>query len=174
MKKLIGIVAAMLAVTGLAHAGFDMYTGKTYTTLLKPTLVGVQMTGALTNMVTLDGGTTNAMLVTSGSHNSGATNSTATGVDCVGIPGVGALAISLNPGVGADGVVSVSFKTCATTNGTYVTVTNAQCDSAWAATGTAAYVVAPVVPNAFGRYWRTIVTASGCTNASAGAVLVSE
>jgi hypothetical protein len=174
MKKLIGIVAALVIAAGLSHAGLDMYTGKTYTTLLKPTSVGVQMTGAVTNMVTLDGSQTNAMLVTSGSHNSGATNSAVTGVDCVGIQGVGALVVSLNPGANAAGVVSVSFKTCATTNGTYVTVTNAQGASAWAATGTAAYVVAPVVPNAQSRYWRTIVTATGCTNATAGAVLVTE
>jgi hypothetical protein len=173
-RKLIGIVAALAIATGLSHAGMDMYTGKTYKTLLKPTTVGVTMTGALTNMVTLDGAETNAMKVTTGSASGVVTSSVPTGIDCVGLQGVGALALSLNPGISAGGIVSVSVSTCATTNGTYVTLTNAQGSSAWAATGTAAYVIAPVVPNAFGRYWRVTTTYSGATNATVGAVLITE
>jgi hypothetical protein len=160
MKKIVLILAAVYAAAGLVFAGLDMYTGKTYTTLMAPTLVGSYMTGP----------TTTAVVVTYPAVTSAAPS----GVDCVGLPGRGALVMSLNPGSVAGGVVSMSFLTCATTNGTYITVTNADGNAAWAATTTAAYVVAPIVPNSKSRYWRVVVTATGATNATAGAVLVTE
>ncbi|MFZ4394641.1 MAG: hypothetical protein ACOYOU_03330 [Kiritimatiellia bacterium] len=157
MKKIISFAVALAAI-GTAYAGLDMYTSKNYTTLLAPSSIGITMSGA----------TTNASITTNGTVASSAT----TGVDCIGIQGRGALVISLNPNGG--GVLSVSFATCATTNGSYVTVTNAAGASSWGATNTAAYIVAPIKPNAQSRFWRTTATATAVTNGSVGSVLVSE
>jgi len=170
-KKFLISVAVACTASLPALAGFDQYTGKTYTTLLEPTPLGVTQTGAITNMVTLDGATTNAMNVVSSVP--AITNSTSTGVDCVGLVGRGAVVFTLTPG-GTNGIVSATLSTCSTTNGTYTTVTNDQGQSVWAATNAAAVRVTPVRPNAFSRYWRVTVTATGVTNGVAGAVLVTE
>lgn len=158
-RKIIALAAVVAVVGIVANAGFDQYFGKTYTTLLKPTAIGTSWNAGST--------TTNTAGVV--------TNSTYTGVDCVGLVGRGALVISCNPGNGAaGGVISVAFSTCDTTNGTYATVTNASGSAAWAVTTTAAYVVAPIVPNAQSRYWRVTATATSVTNGNVGAILVTE
>jgi hypothetical protein len=168
--SILAAIAAIVAIAFPAFAGFDQYTGKRYTTLMAPTPLGVTQTGATTNMVTLDGAVTNAQNVV---QTIGAiTNSVTTGVDCVGLVGRGAVVFTLAPGVG--GILSATISTCATTNGTYVTVTNDQGQATWSVTNTAAYRVVPVRPNAFNRYWRVNVTATGVTNGVAGAVLVTE
>jgi hypothetical protein len=154
--------AAIAAVVGLAYAGFDQYTSKNYTTLLAPTPIGVTSIGSGTNYTdTITATVTNSVQPLC--------------VDCVGLPGKGALVMSLNPGNGAaGGVVRISFSTSATTNGTYVTVTNANGVASWAVTTTAANVVAPIVPNAQSRYWRATATATAVTNGSVDAIIVTE
>jgi hypothetical protein len=160
MKKF-SLIAAVMAVAVMAYAGFDMYSSKNYTTLLAPVNIGSSMQGA-TNVAVI---TTTASVA----------NSAVTGVDCVGLPGRGALVMSLNPGNGgAGGIVSISFSTCATTNGTYITVTNAAGVSSWSVTTTPATVVAPVTPGSFSRYWRATATATTVTNGSVSATLVTE
>mgnify|MGYP001616408212 CR=1 FL=1 len=170
VKKITLIAALVVAVAGVALAGFDQYTGKNYTTLLASESLGVTQTGASTNAVSIDGSNTNAFSLTT--TIAAVTNSTITGVDCSGLVGRGAVVFTLDPGAG--GVLSVSLSSCATTNGTYTTITNDQGQSSWSVTNTGAFKVIPVRPNSFSRYWRTTVTQTGCTNASAGAVLVTE
>ena len=156
-KKYAGI-AATAAVVSLVTvwAGFDMYTSKNYTTLMKPTTVGVTQTAIAGVLET----------------NNSVASSSVDGVDCIGLIGRGAVVLSLNPGV--SGTLSAVLSASTTTNGTYITVTNDQGEAAWAVTNTAAFKVIPMRPNAFSRYWRTTITATGCTNGSAGAILVTE
>lgn len=158
-KHLIAAILVIAAALG-AYAGFDQYTGKTFTTLLSPVVLGTYL-----------GTESTTATVYSATIKTTATNSNYTGVDCVGLVGRGAVVIGLNT---STGVVSVSFATCATTNGTYVTMTNDQGESSWAVTNGSAHKVIPVRPNAFSRYWRTTATATGNTNATADAVLITE
>lgn len=160
MFRKLAIIAALVASVGLvAFAGFDQYTSKNYTTLIKPTTIGVTYFA--------DGATTQTVAIVS--------NSNANVVNCSGLVGRGALVMNMNPGNGGNaGVISVMFETCATTNGTYVTLTNADGVSSWAVTTTAAVVVAPIVPNSQSKFWRCKATATAVTNGSFSAILVTE
>ena len=163
-KKVAAAAVIVVAIVAAVFAGFDQYTSKTYTTLLAPTTLGMKISTA---------STTNTIYV--GAETASASNSSYTGVDCAGLVGRGAVVLSLNPG-GGSGVLTATLLTCATTNGAYATYTNDAGQSAWGATGTSAYVVIPVRPNAGSRYWRVFVTnATGLsTNASCGALMVTE
>lgn len=173
MNRIVLILSAIVAMSAMTcFAGFDQYTGKNYTTLLAPTPLGVTQTGATTNMVEIGGAVTNVMNVVASVPV--VSNSFGNVVSFAGKVGRGAIVFSLDPGV-AGGVLTATLWTSATTNGTYALYTNDQGESSWAVTNTEAFKVIPVRPNNASKYWRAqIVASTGCTNASASAVLVTE
>lgn len=150
IRKTLVSAALVVAIVASAFAGFDMYNSKNYTTCLTPTLIA--------------------------DNSAAITNSTTTGADLIGLPGVGCLILSYQCNAGGPaGVLSFKVQTCATTNGTYITWTNAAGQSAWAFTNSSGFAKVQFVPNTVSRYLRTVVTPSGAvTNANAGAILVTE
>lgn len=150
MFRKIAFAAGLAAVAGLAaFAGLDMYEGKNYTTLLQPTAIADGSVGAVTN-------------------------SSTTGVEIAGLPGSGCLVFGYNATPAAGSILSFSISTCATTNGTYVTWTNASGVSAWAYTNSAGFAKIKFVPNSVSRYLRVTVTPTAVTNGSASAILATE
>lgn len=143
MKKVLFAILAV-AVCAVALAGFDQYTGKTFTLLLKDTAV-VDATPV--------------------------TNSTVTGVDVSRLPGIGAVVISCNAGTG---IVTVALSTCATSNGTYTAVTAADSTTSWAFTNTASYRVFPLKPGDQSKYIRTTATPVTGTTGSVSVILITE
>ena len=151
MKKLLVSILAM-GLVGIAHAGFDTY-GLNYTTLLTPTAIGTNATAAEVLVVT-----------------NSATGANGAAVDLSGLIGKGALVLS----AGGNGTVSFALQQCATTNGTFTTVTNAGATSYTVTNGATPRVIA-ITPNALSRYVRTVVTAATTvvTNGNISAMIVS-
>jgi hypothetical protein len=144
MRK-IAVFAAALMVACMSFAGLDMYTGKTKTTLLNPSVLndGVAVT-----------------------------NSTVTGVDVVGLPGNGVLVVSYKANNQADAVVTFAVTTCATTNGTYAAATVTGLIPLTNGVGTAIYPYKPVNNS---RYVRVTATPSATvTNGIAAVTLLTE
>ena len=139
------MILALALVAGGSFAGLDMYTGKTKTTLLNPTVLTASVA---------------------------ATNSEVTGVDVVGLPGNGVLVVAYKADQHASASVSFAVSTCATTNGTYVAAT---LTGQTAFTNAAGFAVLPYKPVNNSRYVRTVATPSAAaSNAVAGVVLLTE
>jgi hypothetical protein len=146
MKKiLIGIAAALFAVA--AFAGFDQYASKNYKTLWAPQVIA-------------------GSAVT--------TNSLITGTDIAGLVGEGSVVFAYSVTNVAGATLQFQLQSCATTNGTYVTVTNGSGESSWTVTNSSGFARIKVRPNAQNRYLRVVVTPSLATNPVVGAILVTE
>jgi hypothetical protein len=125
MRKFLGIFVAVLMVAGLALAALDAYDSMTYKTVLAPTV---------------------AVL------NTAQTNSY---VDIVGRKGIGTAVLAVGPAStnAANFGCNLVLEHCATTNGTYATVTNLS-----AAVGTVTAFKLDM--QALNRYLRTKVTST--------------
>jgi hypothetical protein len=135
-------------LAGAACAGFDTYTGKTFTTILNP-VVQAASTSNITSAVT--------------------------GVDIARLPGEGAIQFAYCVNNHPAATVSFSVATCATTNGIYVTYTNASGVSAWVYTNATGYATIPFNPNSVLQYIRVTATPNASvTNGIAGAMLITE
>ena len=158
MKKALILVATLACAS--AFAGLDTY-GLTYTALIKPAPIGVILDGVYAT------NSTEVLIVTNAS-----TGHASTGVDISGLPGKGAI-LFRSSGIGS-GTVSFVLTQCATTNGTYTTITNNSVASYTVTNGAAAQVV-PFTPNAWSQYIRTTATVSTgtVTNGGVSATLVS-
>jgi hypothetical protein len=160
MKKILISAAVFAAVCISAIAGLDAY-GLKYTTLIAPSPIGVILDGVYAT------NSTEVLIVTNAS-----TGHASTGVDISGLPGKGAILLR-SSGIGS-GTVSFVLTQCATTNGTYTTITNDSV-AAYTVTNGASAQVIPFTPNAWSRYLRTKATVSTgtVTNGGVSATLVS-
>lgn len=146
-KKIIASTVIMAALVAAAVAGFDQYTSKNYTQLMTPRVIA-SSASAFSNA--LDG------------------------VDISGLVGNGAVVISYCATNLATSVLSVSFSSSATTNGTYTTYTNADGQAAWVYTNAASAAVFKFKPNTVSKYFRTTVTPTAVTNGTISVMLVTE
>lgn len=144
MKKI--WIVALVALAGVALAGFDQYNSKNYLTALAPTPVA----------------------------NSASVVTNASPLDIAGLPGNGSLVFQYSCANDAAAVLSFSIKTSATTNGTYTTWTNADGVSSWTYTNSSGNARILFRPNTVSRYLRVFVTPTAVTNGVAGALLVTE
>ena len=168
MKKMIAIAAVLLAVSVVAFAGLDMYTGKHYTTILAPTSLGVSYVAA--------GGTNLAVIST-------AATLTNTAVSLVSYPGQGALVLGVNCGDGSQGVITALIRVC-TNVGTVASWTNSDpatstaqngwSTNTWTFTGVKTNYVTAFRPNAEAGRVQVYWTATGVTNGNVSAMIVTE
>ncbi|MFA6063963.1 MAG: hypothetical protein WC736_15350 [Gallionella sp.] len=149
LKKVIAVAAVLTVAACLSvFAGFDMYTSKNYTTILAPQRVA-DSSVAITN---LPG---NVKTV-------------------AGLVGKGAMLFTYSCENTAAATLAFSISSSATTNGSFMTYTNASGVSSWIYTNASGVAVIPFTPNSVGRCLRVTVTPTVVTNGVCGALLVTE